>query len=139
MKPYQVSDIMAKSPVTLGRNDALDRALDLMETHGIRHIPVLEQGALVGILSQRDLFHATLGSVLRYGERAERAFLATLLVKEVMTEPPLTTIGPGASLREAARLLAEQKIGCLPVLKDGELVGLLTKTDVLRTVAAVES
>jgi CBS domain-containing protein len=131
MKEKRVSDIMAISPITLGRNDTLEQALDLMEEHGIRHIPVTENKKLVGILSQRDLYHATLGSVMKYGERAEHAFLASVLVKEVMIEAPIMTISPATPAWEAARQMAEGKVGCLPVMQNEKLVGLVTKTDLL--------
>lgn len=100
------------------------------------HFPVLDDGELVGVLSQRDLFHATLGSVMKYGEKAEGAYLATVAVKEVMSAPPVT-VGPAATIGETARLMVDRKIGCLPVVERGKLVGLVTETDLLRHLAEI--
>ena len=119
---------------TLDRNDTLDLAKDLMHKKRIRHFPVLEGGRVVGVVSQRDLFHATLGSVMKYGERSERSYLATIAIKEVMSEPPITVV-PTASIQEAASVMFESKIGCLPVVEGKKLVGIVSETDILREVA----
>ncbi len=119
---------------TLDRNDTLDLAKDLMNKKRIRHFPVLEGGRVVGVVSQRDLFHATLGSVMKYGERSERSYLATIAIKEVMSEPPITVV-PTASIQEAASVMLESKIGCLPVVEGKKLVGIVSETDILREVA----
>ena len=129
-----VRDIMETKVITLGRNDSLDIVKDIMTQDRIRHFPVVEEGQLVGVVSQRDLFHASLGSVMKYGEKAQRAYLATIRAKEVMSHPP-TTISPDAPIKEAARQMVEKKIGCLPVVEAEKLVGLVTETDILRDVA----
>ena len=134
MEQKTVRNIMVTKLITLGRNDTLDIAQDIMTQERIRHFPVVEEGQLVGVVSQRDLFHASLGSVIKYGEKAQKAFLATIRVKEVMNNP-LTTISPDASIMEAARLMVEKKIGCLPVVDAEKLLGLVTETDILREVA----
>lgn len=127
---------MATEVITLGCNDTLQLAKDIMTLGRIRHFPVVDEGEVVGVVSQRDLFHASLGSVMKYGEKAERAFLDTVVIKAVMSGPP-TTISPDASIKEAARLMAEKKIGCLPVIEEGRLIGLVTETDILREVAEI--
>lgn len=133
MTGKSVRDIMETNLITLGRNDSLDIAKDIMTQDRIRHFPVVEEGQLVGVVSQRDLFHASLGSVMKYGEKAQRAYLGTIRAKEIMSHPP-TTISPDASIKEAARLIVEKKIGCLPVVEGEKLVGLVTETDILREV-----
>lgn len=127
----RVSDIMTKEVRTLGRNDTLDLAQDLMAFERIRHLPVLDEGLVVGVVSQRDLFRSGLAIALGYGERAQQRLLKTLRVKEVMSEPPVT-IAPDATVKEATRLMLEHKIGCLPVVERGALVGIVTETDLLR-------
>ena len=128
-----VREIMKTEVTTLGRNDTLQLAQDIMTLGRVRHFPVLEDGELVGVMSQRDLYRASLGSVMKYGEKAQREFLDTIAVKEVMKYPPVT-IAPQASVQEAARLMLKEKIGCLPVLDNGELVGIVTETDMLQLV-----
>jgi len=132
----KVRDIMATEVITLGRNDTLQLARDIMTLGRIRHFPIMEEGEVVGVISQRDLFHASLGSVMKYGEKAEREFLGTVAVKEVMKEPPITIL-PNAFIKEAARMMVEKQIGCLPVVEKGELVGLVTETDILKEVAGM--
>lgn len=129
-----VRDIMATEVTTLGRNDSLQLARDIMTLGRVRHFPVIDDGKLVGVVSQRDLYKASLGSVMKYGEKAQRAFLEGIAVKEVMSDPPIT-IAPHASVKEAARLMMEKKIGCLPVLEGAKLVGIVTETDMLKLVA----
>jgi CBS domain-containing protein len=129
-----VRDIMMPEVTTLGRNDSLQLAKDIVTLGRVRHFPVLDDGKVVGVVSQRDLYRASLGSVMKYGEKAQRAFLEGIAVKEVMSGPPIT-IAPHASVQEAARLMMEKKIGCLPVLEGSKLVGIVTETDMLKLVA----
>jgi CBS domain-containing membrane protein len=130
----KVRELMSTDVLTIGRNDQLTIADDIMKMKRLRHLPVVEEGRLVGIVTQRDLFHAALSTALNFGEKAQKEFLKTVVVKEVMTDEVLT-IDPGADVKEAARLMIEHKIGCLPVLENGKLVGLVTETDLLRIVA----
>jgi len=121
---------MTHEVTTLKRNEKLTLADDLMQLGRIRHLPVLDDDgqALVGILSQRDLFRGALAQALGYGQHASRKLLDTFVVKEVMTTEVITT-KPETPLAEAASLMIERKIGCLPVLKNGRLVGILTEGD----------
>ena len=129
MTTFAVRDVMTPVVKTLGRNDGLSVADDLMRADRIRHLPVLdESGDLCGIVSQRDLFRGALARALGYGDVAQRKLLATLVVKEVMTTDVVTT-PPETRLAEAAGLMLGRKIGCLPVVDDGKLVGIVTETD----------
>lgn len=102
----------------------------------IRHLPVVDDDGqlLVGIVSQRDLFRDALAQALGYGRHAQRQLLDTLSVKEVMTSNVLTT-RPDTSLVEAARVMTERKIGCLPVVENERLVGILTEGDFVALMA----
>jgi acetoin utilization protein AcuB len=126
-----VKDIMTRDVATLDLNDELSLADDIMELGRIRHLPVVDEGRLVGIISQRDLFKASLASAMGYGEKAKREFMKTVAVKEVMVDEVIT-ISPRASIEDAGRLMLEKKIGCLPVIEGDDLIGLITETDVLR-------
>jgi len=128
-----VSDIMTREVITLKRNDSLQLAKDILSLDRLRHFPVVDDGVVVGVVSQRDLYKASLGSVLKYGEKAQQAFLQGIAVKEVMSEPPIT-VTPHVSIQEAARLMMERKIGCLPVLDGAQLVGIVSETDMLRII-----
>ena len=128
-----VNEIMATKVSTLGRNDTLDLADEIMTMSRIRHLPVVDGGRVVGVVSQRDLFRSALAAALGYGERAQKILLKSLNVKEVMSEPAIT-IAPNVTVKEAARQMIEHKIGCLPVVEGYTLVGIVTETDILRYV-----
>jgi CBS domain-containing protein len=129
----RVRDLMTPEVATCRRNDKLSLADDLMRLGRIRHMPVLEDRGdeLVGVVSQRDLFRGALARALGYGAHAQSKVIGLLAIKDVMTTDPVT-IAPDAPLGEAARLMAARKIGCLPVVEDGKLIGLLTESDFLR-------
>jgi CBS-domain-containing membrane protein len=126
---------MTSYVATLKRNDKLTLADDVMRLGRIRHLPVLDgDGEVAGILSQRDLFRGSLARALGYGEHAQKKVLDSLVVKEVMTTDVATT-SPDVPLAEAARVMLERKIGCLPVLDGGKLVGIVTEADFVALVA----
>ncbi len=133
-KATRVQDVMTPEVATLQRNDRLSTADNVMRLGRIRHMPVLEDGSLVGLVTQRDLFRGALLKALGYGSKAEQTMLDTLAVKEVMATD-LVTIAPDATLQEAARIMAERKIGCLLVVDNEKLVGILTEGDFVALVA----
>ena len=136
MGETRVRDIMSEQIVTISSDDSLSTVEDIMTLGGVRHMPVVRGGALVGVVSQRDLLRASLSNLTEFGSEQRRAFLQVVEIKRVMSAPPVT-IGPDASVEEAALVMAERKIGCLPVLDRTRLVGMLTETDVLRYFAGV--
>jgi CBS domain-containing protein len=127
---------MTRDVVTLERNDKLLVADDLMRLGRIRHLPVVdEDGRLAGIVSQRDLFHSGLIKALGYGSHAQRKALDMVVVKEAMQTEVVTTT-PDTPLRDAARLMLERKIGCLVVLDEQRIAGILTESDFVKLAAA---
>ncbi len=130
MKELKVRDVMTSDPTTLKRNDKLTLADDIMRLGRVRHLPVVDDDGeiLVGIVTQRDLFRDALAQALGYGKHAQRRILDTLSVKDVMTTEVIT-VTPDSSLVEAARILSARKIGCLPVVESGRLIGILTEDD----------
>ena len=130
-----VRELMQRNVRTVGRNDALSLADELMRENAIRHIPVLDaDGIVCGVLSQRDLFRGALLKALGYGGRAEESTLKSMVVKEAIGSE-LFTIGPDVTVADAARLMMREKVGCLPVVDGKQLVGILTETDLLKVVA----
>ena len=135
-QPTLVRDLMTRDLVTLNQNDKLRVADDVMRLGRIRHLPVLDDdGALVGIVSQRDLFHNALLRAMGYGSHATSQALNDFLVKEAMCSSPVTT-APDTPLAEAARLMLDRKIGCLLVTENDSLVGLVTEADFVALVAS---
>jgi CBS domain-containing protein len=126
-----VGQIMVTAPRTIDRNASLEMADELVGHSAIRHLPVVDGGQVVGVLSQRDLLQGAVAHALGYGSVSRSRILRTIPVKEVMSEPPVT-VEPDTPVREAARLMVARKIGCLPVVDGGRLVGLVTETDVVR-------
>lgn len=126
-----VCELMQSEVITLNRFDSLGLADDVMRLGRIRHMPVVDEGRVIGILSQRDLFRAATSSVLEFRPSAEREWLAQIRVSEIMTSPVLTT-APGDTVQSATRRMIERRIGCLPVVENDRLCGLLSETDCLR-------
>jgi len=118
-----VRDIMRSPAVAISADTTLQDAYRLMQEKGIRHLPVVEGEKLVGVITDRDLRLAT--SAL-----APIPFPTGSRVAAVMSRSPLTT-DASDPLEEAARTMRERKIGCLPVLDDGRLIGIITGLDLL--------
>ena len=136
MKPARVRDLMQEKIVTISAGERLSTVQDIMTLGRVRHMPVVHGGKLVGVVSERDLLRASLSSLHTARDEERRAFLHVVEIAGVMSTPPIV-IGPEASIQEAALIMAECKIGCLPVVEGDALVGLLTETDILRHFAGV--
>ena len=128
-----VREIMTGSPVTLKPEDTLDLANDVISLGRIRHIPVVEDGRLVGLLSERDLIGAAATTIFGLKQKRKLALLKTVLIKDVMKKRVIS-VKPDTPIKDSAHLMADKKIGCVPVVESGTLVGLLTTTDILRYV-----
>lgn len=127
----RVRDIMQEKIVTISAGERLSTVEDIMTLGRVRHMPVVHGGKLVGVVSERDLLRASLSSLTSFADEERRAFLHVVEISRVMSSPPIV-IHPDAEVEEAALVMAERRIGCLPVLDGDELVGLLTETDLLR-------
>ncbi|MEE2703022.1 MAG: CBS domain-containing protein [Myxococcota bacterium] len=122
---------MSRKVVTIGADDTLRIVHEIMEIGKVRHLPVVRGGMLVGVVSQRDLFHASLSSLIGIPAPEQNLFLEGVSITEVMSSPAVS-VAPSTSVREAVRVMADRKFGCLPVVEEGRLVGIVTETDVLR-------
>jgi len=125
-----VRDRMSTDPITINPDTSFPEGIRIMREKGIRHLPVVDDGGkLIGILAQTDLLHASPSKASTLSVFEMSYLLANLHVREVMVSPVIT-VAEDAPLEEAARLMVEKKIGCLPVMHDGDLVGLITETDI---------
>jgi acetoin utilization protein AcuB len=116
---------MTASPHSVGADQTLAVAHEMMRTHRIRHLPVLRAGKLVGLLSQRDLY---------FVETLREVDPARVRVEEAMaTEAYAVT--PQAPLARVAEAMAEKKYGCAVVMEEGDVVGIFTAVDALRALA----
>jgi CBS domain-containing protein len=131
-RPQKVSEIMRRDFVSLQAGDRLDFVEDVMNLGRIRHLPVLQEGRLVGIVSQRDLLANSLSRALDFDPQDRRSFLRSVDVSEAMTRN-VVSVPAETPIEEAARLMIRHRIGCLPVLEAGGApVGLITETDLIR-------
>ena len=134
----QVREIMSTDIEVVDRNDNLRTVEERMATKQLRHLPVLEQGEVVGMVTQRDLFKAAMSSAMGYGEKAQQAYLQSVRVKEIMVYP-VVTVAPDTSVGAAADMMMNKGIGCLPVVEGHQLIGIVTKTDLLRCLRALDA
>jgi acetoin utilization protein AcuB len=114
-----VGQIMSRQIITISPNRGVGQALKLMQKHQIRHLPVTEQGHMVGWITSRDLREVLLVSMLE-----------EIKVGDVMLQAPLS-VTPATEVEEAARLIHEHKIGGMPVLEGDKLVGVITMLDLI--------
>jgi acetoin utilization protein AcuB len=133
-----ISRLMTNNPVTISPYDTLQAAISLMERGKFRRLPVVEGKNLVGIVTDRDIrthldmlpsfFAKVVGSL---------GYLESTKVTAAMTSDPIT-VTPNQTAEDAARLMIARKIGGLPVVEGGTLLGVVTTTDVLRAFLSVE-
>jgi len=122
---------MMRNPVVVDENDSMKKAMDILKEREIRHLPVLRGGEkLVGIVTEEDIKQASPSSATTLEIREIFYLLDRVKVKQIMTRRPYT-VSPTTSIEEAATVMREKKIGCLPVVEGGKLVGILTETDIL--------
>ncbi len=134
-----IADVMQTKIVTISAGERLSTVEDIMTLGGVRHMPVVRGGRLVGVVYERDLLRVSLSKHNQNGSDARRAFLHAVEIERVMSSPPIV-ISQDAAVEDAARVMADHKIGCLPVVDCGDrLVGMVTETDLLRYFAGERS
>jgi CBS domain-containing membrane protein len=123
---------MTETVFTLAWHDSLETAAELMDVKHIRHVPVVDRdGDLVGLVTQRDLARSVLGPTEDLPISVRQEVLSRRKVREIMATE-IDTAEPDTDLREAAEMLIENKIGCLPIVEGAHLVGILTEADFVR-------
>jgi len=133
--PITAADAMTEPAVTVGPTDSLLDAAKLMVDHQVRHLPVVEDGQVVGMLSDRDI-RTIAGDPVRYVEAGEGEGGPMLNVRDAMA-PMVLTIRANRPLRDVANELADERVGALPIVDaDGKLLGILSYVDALRALAA---
>ena len=116
-----IQDVMTPQPITIGRGESLKTAHEMMRLHGCRHLPVLEHGELVGVVTQRDLYLLeTIAGVDLTKDKVDDA-----MVTDAYSVPP------DARLDQVAQQMAKEKYGCAVVIERGRVIGIFTTTDAL--------
>ena len=128
-----VKDRMTKHPLVVGEKDSVPETHKYMQAQNVRHLPVVDAaGKMVGLVAEEDLLKAEPSIATTLSIWEIHSLLDKLKVKDVMVRDVLTT-SEDTPIEEAAQLMLERKIGCLPVMRKGELVGIITESDIFRT------
>ncbi len=133
MDQYTVRDWMTANPVTISPNTSLADAHRLMKQKRVRRLPVVENGRLVGIVALSDILEAEPSGATTLSIYEINYLLAELKIEKIMKRNVIT-VTPDTPIREAAELMLTHKIGGLPVVQDGKLVGIITESDIFRMI-----
>ena len=126
-----VKNRMTPNPITVTPDTTVPDAYHLIREKKIHHLPVVDKkGKLIGIVAQADLIHASPSPATTLSVHEANYLLAHLEIQKVMSKP--ITVTEDTPLEEAARLMVEKDISCLPVMRDGDLVGMITETDIFK-------
>ncbi|TVM15820.1 hypothetical protein DPQ33_14040 [Oceanidesulfovibrio indonesiensis] len=129
---YLVQDLMTREVFTLKRTDSLRAARSMMSLARIRHIPIVnDKKHFLGLVTHRDLLAATISRFAEVDKSVQDEIDSGIPIHEIMRRD-VTTVTPTTTLRETADLLLHHKYGCLPVLEDGILRGIITEADFLK-------
>ncbi len=131
-----VRSYMTVDPVSVSPDDNFHQAMHTLRKRGVRHLPVLEKGRLVGIVVEKDLLTNQPSPATTLSLYEIYSLLETLRVRQIMSRPVITVEGD-CPLEEAARIMVEHKISCLPVMDGEKLVGIITETDVFKALVEV--
>jgi CBS domain-containing membrane protein len=127
---FKVKDLMSVDLITLQADESLDLANEVMRLGRVRHLPVIAGGELVGLVTHRDLLKAQVSALAglsreETSELEQRIPVASIMIRDVVA------LAPEASALQAAKLMVQRKIGCIPVVDHGKLVGIVTEADFL--------
>ncbi len=137
MSTIHVHQLMTEAPVSVGPDNNLLRVRELMDAHDIRHLPVVDDdGSVVGLVSQRDLIRFALAPAEGLTLSAQEDVLRAVTVGTIMTTD-VAMVEPDAAVGVAGRIMLDNKYGCVPVVEDLRLTGILTEADFVRYLAAV--
>ena len=127
----KVRERMTREVITLPGSATLREAIMTIKKNNIKHLPIVDDGKLVGMVTDRDLKHATPSMLTNIEQEEFDRILDGTQVQQVMTRNPMT-VTPATSLGAAAKMLTDHKFGSLPVVERGKLAGIITTSDLLR-------
>ncbi len=126
----QVGEVMTKEVITANENDTLNRLVHLFKKHHIRHIPIVNEDEVVGIVSRTDINRLTFGALFNE-ESTDDAILKMLTIPQVMSARP-KTVSTKESIFDVADIFTENDFHAIPVVEDQKIVGIVTTTDVIK-------
>lgn len=131
MKPHvPVSTIMTKNIIAISPREDLDRVEVLFNRYRIKHIPVMSHGVIVGMLSFTDLMRISVAETSKEMNSVNSAVYNTFTIEQVMVKD-VVTVNSDTSIKEVAKILAEREFHALPIVDDGDMVGIISSTDLL--------
>ncbi len=131
-RPFLAEDLMSSDLFTLLEDDNLRVADEIMKWKSIRHIPVVDHtGKFVGLITDKDLLRMSISSLAEVSWGIQSALYQDIRAAEIMNKT-VTTVSPKVSVSRVARLMCTGKLCCLPVLKNGEPIGVITEADFVR-------
>ncbi len=131
-----VRDYMTRNPVAISPEDTFPQAMNAIRKNNIRHLPVVKDGRLVGIIVLSDLLTNQPSRATTLSVHEIYSLLESLRVSQMMSKPVITVAGD-CPLEEAARIMVENSISCLPILEGDELVGIITETDIFKALVDI--
>ncbi|HSJ67757.1 MAG TPA: CBS domain-containing protein [Anditalea sp.] len=129
-KSTPISSIMTSVVQTVEESASLHEVISILRKYKIRHVPVINSGKVVGMISRTDINRLTFGALFEDQEDADDTIIASLSVSQVMTSK-LKYISPSDTIKDVAKIFAKEEFHALPVLDQGELKGIVTTTDVI--------
>ena len=124
-----VKNKMTRNPHTISPDQTIPDAHEIMMQHGVKRLPVMKKGKLVGIVSKEDIQSASPSKATSLSVGEITYLLSKTTIKQVMSKS-IITISPNALLEEAATLMRDERVGFLPVVDDGNLIGIITESDI---------
>ncbi|MCS7232613.1 MAG: CBS domain-containing protein [Synergistetes bacterium] len=126
-----VKDVMTPNPIIVSPDVSFQDALKLMRDKGIRRLPVVDGGKLIGIVTEKDLLYASPSKATSLDIWELNYLLSKLAVRDIMSRNVIT-VSEDVPIEEAAKIMVDKKVGALPVMRNGELVGIVTETDIFK-------
>lgn len=127
-----VADLMSTDLFTLFEDDSITLAEEIMKWRNIRHIPVInDQNELLGLITNRDILKISISTLAGISKKDQRNIHNKVTAQEIM-QKKVFTVPPSTPLSQAAKILSSNKIGCLPVISSGKLVGIITEADFVK-------
>lgn len=126
-----VSHIMTDNVITVSRENSLRDVNKILHDQKIRHVPVVENSKLIGIISRTDIMRLSFGNLFDNQKNADEAMFDMLKIEQVMAANPVT-VSSHMTIKHAAQMLTEKEFHALPVVDDGNLKGIVTTTDIIK-------
>ena len=132
-----VKNWMTKNVINIVEDESMHTAIKLMNENNIRRLPVTKKGKLTGIVTNLDLNRESASKATSLAMNELNYLIDKLKIKDIMTKKDLQTISPTDTIEEAAMTMLEKKIGVLPVVEDGNLVGIITESDIFKVLISM--